>query len=81
MFGAPPFKRRLGSRGVEYDTSDLAEKEKNSCATYALAFHSLGEVAKAMGDAEGIVKRYYTETLEPGTSKSWFKVQLARVTD
>lgn len=54
---------------------------RNSYATYALTFRSLGDVAKAMGDAEPTVKRYYTETLEPGTGKSWFEVQLARATD
>jgi flavin reductase (DIM6/NTAB) family NADH-FMN oxidoreductase RutF len=27
-----------------------------------------------MGDAESTFKRYYTETLEPGTGKKWFEV-------
>jgi hypothetical protein len=32
---------------------------RNSYATYALTFRSIGEVAKAMGDAESTVKRFY----------------------
>jgi hypothetical protein len=47
---------------------------RNSYATYGLTFRSLGDVAKAMGDAEATVKRYYTETLEPGTGRKWFEV-------
>jgi hypothetical protein len=39
---------------------------RNSYATYALTFRSIGEVAKAMGDAESTVKRFYVQTLEPG---------------
>jgi hypothetical protein len=27
-----------------------------------------------MGDAEGTVKRYYVQTLEPGVGKKWFDV-------
>ena len=49
---------------------------RNSYATYGLTIRSLGDVAKAMGDAESTVKRYYTETLEPGTGRKWFQVAL-----
>jgi len=45
---------------------------RNSYATYALTFRSLGDVAKAMGDAEATVKRYYVETVEPGVGHEWF---------
>ena len=27
-----------------------------------------------MGDAEGTVKRFYVQTLEPGTGKKWFSL-------
>jgi hypothetical protein len=49
---------------------------RNSYATYALTFYSLGDVAKAMGDAEATVKRYYIETLEPGVGHEWFSPKL-----
>jgi hypothetical protein len=48
---------------------------RNSYATYAQTFRSSGEVAKAMGDTEGTVKRFYVQTLEPGVGKKWFKCQ------
>jgi hypothetical protein len=47
---------------------------RNSYATYALTFRSSGDVARAMGDAEGTVKRYYVQTLEPGVGKKWFSL-------
>jgi hypothetical protein len=40
----------------------------------------VGDVAKAMGDAQSTVKRYCTETLEPGTGKRWFEVRIYRST-
>ena len=49
---------------------------RNAYATFALTFRSLGDVAKAMGDAEATVKRYYVETLEPGVGREWFQVKL-----
>jgi integrase len=49
---------------------------RNSYATYALTFRSLGDVAKAMGDAEATVKRYYIETLELGIGREWFAPKL-----
>jgi hypothetical protein len=47
---------------------------RNSYATYAQTFRSSGDVARAMGDAEGTVKRFYVRTLEPGVGKKWFNV-------
>jgi hypothetical protein len=49
---------------------------RNSYATYALTFRSIGEVAKAMGDAESTVKRFYVQTLEPGVGHEWFQTKL-----
>jgi hypothetical protein len=49
---------------------------RNSYATYALTFRSIGEVAKAMGDAESTVKRFYEQTLEPGVGHEWFQTKL-----
>jgi hypothetical protein len=49
---------------------------RNSYAIYAQTFRSLGDVAKAMGDQEVTVKRYYIETLEPNVGHEWFKVNL-----
>jgi hypothetical protein len=49
---------------------------RNPYATYALAFRSIGEVAKAMGDAESTVKRFYVQTLEPGVGHEWFQTKL-----
>jgi hypothetical protein len=45
---------------------------RNSYATYAQTFRNAGDVAKAMGDAESTVKRFYTQTLEPGVGHHWF---------
>jgi hypothetical protein len=45
---------------------------RNSYATYAQTFRSAGDVARAMGDAESTVKRFYVQTLEPGVGKKWF---------
>jgi len=47
---------------------------RNSYATYAQTFRSPGDVARAMGDAEGTVKRFYVQTLEPGAGKNWFNL-------
>jgi hypothetical protein len=49
---------------------------RNSYATFALTFRSIGEVAKAMGDAESTVKRFYVQTLEPGAGHEWFEAKL-----
>ncbi len=45
---------------------------RNSYATYAQTFRSLGDVAKAMGDREETIKRFYVQTLKPGTGRKWF---------
>ncbi len=45
---------------------------RNSYAIYAQTFRSLGEVAKAMGDREETIKRFYVQTLKPGTGRKWF---------
>jgi hypothetical protein len=47
---------------------------RNSYATYAQTFRSSGDVARAMGDAESTVKRFYVRTLEPGAGKEWFSL-------
>jgi hypothetical protein len=49
---------------------------RNSYATYAQTFRSLGDVARAMGDAEATVKRFYVQTLEPGEGRMWFRPKL-----
>jgi site-specific recombinase XerD len=49
---------------------------RNSYATYALTFRSIGEVAKAMGDAEPNVKRFYIQTLEPRVGHEWFQTKI-----
>ena len=49
---------------------------RNSYATYALTFRSIGEVAKAMGDAESTVKRFYVQTLEPNVGHEWFQTKI-----
>jgi hypothetical protein len=48
---------------------------RNSYASYAQSFRQPGDVAKAMGDIESTVKRYYIQTLEPGTGHAWFAVR------
>jgi hypothetical protein len=45
---------------------------RNSYATYAQTFRSLGDVAKAMGDREETIKRFYVQTLKPDTGRNWF---------
>jgi len=45
---------------------------RNSYATYAQTFRSLGDVARAMGDREETIKRFYVQTLKPGTGRNWF---------
>lgn len=55
---------------------DLPENGlRNSYASYAQSFRSPGEVAKACGDLESTVKRFYTQLLEPGTGKAWFDIR------
>jgi hypothetical protein len=47
---------------------------RNSYASYRLSIESPGTVSKAMGDTEETMKRWYTETLEPGDGHAWFGV-------
>jgi hypothetical protein len=47
---------------------------RNSYASYRLSVESPGTVSKAMGDTEETMKRWYTETLEPGDGHAWFGV-------
>jgi hypothetical protein len=49
---------------------------RNSYATYALTFRTIGEVAKAMGDSETTVKRFYVQTLESGVGHDRFQPKL-----
>jgi hypothetical protein len=48
---------------------------RNSYASYRQSFDSPGEVAKAMGDNESTVRRYYIKTIEPGTGHAWFGIR------
>jgi hypothetical protein len=50
---------------------------RNSYASYRLSIDSPGTVAKAMGDTEATMKRWYTETLEPGDGDEWFSIRPA----
>jgi hypothetical protein len=50
---------------------------RNSYASYRLSIESPGTVAKAMGDTEATMKRWYTETLEPGDGNAWFSIRPA----
>jgi hypothetical protein len=55
---------------------DLPENGlRNSYASYAQTFRGAGEVAKAAGDLESTIKRFYTQLLEPGTGKAWFDIR------
>jgi len=55
---------------------DLPENGlRNSYASYAQTFRSPGEVAKACGDLESTIKRFYTQLLESGSGKAWFDIR------
>src|SRR4029077_7139257 len=55
---------------------DLPENGlRNSYASYAQTFRSAGEVAKACGDLESTIRRFYTQLLESGTGKAWFDIR------
>jgi hypothetical protein len=55
---------------------DLPENGlRNSYASYAQTFRSPGEVAKACGDLESTIKRFYTQLLEPGSGRAWFDIR------
>ena len=46
---------------------------RNSYCTYAQTFRGRGDVARAMGDNEATIARFYTEKLEPETGRAWFE--------
>jgi hypothetical protein len=48
---------------------------RNSYASYRQTIDSPGAVAKAMGDLESTIKKWYVETLEPGDGHAWFDVR------
>ena len=48
---------------------------RNSYASYSLSFRTLGDTAKAMGDNEATVSRYYVKKLEPDTGSAWFDIR------
>src|SRR6201981_716180 len=57
---------------------DLPENGlRNSYASYAQSFRSAVDVAKACGDLESTIKRFYTQLLEPGTGRAWFDLRPA----
>jgi hypothetical protein len=48
---------------------------RNSYASYRQSFDSPGEVAKAMGDLESTIRRFYVgEALKPETGRAWFAI-------
>ena len=65
-------KRRELARDMKSKLPDNCLR--NSYATYALTFRSIGEVAMAMGDAESTVKRYHVQTLGSGVGHDWFLI-------
>jgi hypothetical protein len=55
---------------------DLPENGlRNSYASYAQTFRAAGDVAKACGDLEATIKRFYTQTLKPATGQAWFDIR------
>jgi integrase len=48
---------------------------RNSYASYGAAFRSLGDVARAMGDLEVTIKRYYVDLVDdPELGRAWFNI-------
>ena len=48
---------------------------RNSYASYRRSFDSPGDVARAMGDLEGTIERFYVgEALKPETGRAWFAI-------
>jgi hypothetical protein len=55
---------------------DLPENGlRNSYASYAQTFRSAGEVAKACGDLESTIKRFYTQLRKPESGRPWFDIR------
>lgn len=48
---------------------------RNSYASYAQTFRSPGDVAKACGDLESTVRRFYTQVLAPDDGRAWFDIR------
>jgi hypothetical protein len=49
---------------------------RNSYATYAQSFRSSGDVARACGDLESTIKRFYTDrSIEPDEGRPWFEIR------
>lgn len=48
---------------------------RNSYASYGAVFRSLGDVARAMGDLEQTIKRYYVDLVDdPELGRAWFNI-------
>jgi hypothetical protein len=62
----------LGKLEIELPENGL----RNSYATYAQSFRSPGDVAKACGDLESTIKRFYTNrSIEPDEGRPWFEIR------
>jgi hypothetical protein len=49
---------------------------RNSYATYGQSFRSSGDVARACGDLESTIKRFYTDrSIEPDEGRPWFEIR------
>jgi site-specific recombinase XerD len=49
---------------------------RNSYASYGAAFRSIGDVARAMGDLEVTIKRYYVDLVDdPELGRAWFNIR------
>ena len=49
---------------------------RNSYASYGCAFRSIGDVARAMGDLEVTIKRYYVDLVDdPELGRAWFDIR------
>jgi integrase len=49
---------------------------RNSYASYAAAFRGSGDVARAMGDLEVTIKRYYVDVgVDPELGRAWFDIR------
>ncbi len=58
----------LDKLGIEVPDNGL----RNSYASYGQSCRSPGDVAKAMGDLESTIRRYYVQTLKPDAGQEWF---------
>lgn len=48
---------------------------RNSYASYGASFRSIGDVARAMGDLEVTIKRYYVDLVDdPELGRAWFDI-------